>query len=119
MEDRVMRAIIAVEYAANVTAGMTRCFHVPEPVGGKIGSLNPINLGSSTENNNISMSPSQNTGVETPMSASSIPKLSTTEYGFVAERIPRSIPTADANSKLTAASSNVCSKRRHTSGATG
>jgi hypothetical protein len=64
MEDRVMRAMMAMEAAPKVTAGRMRCRMVPRLPDGSHPSR--------TANRYISIKPNQKTGVETPIRESTI-----------------------------------------------
>ena len=50
------------------------------------------NQPSQREKNKINISPIQKLGIDTPISAKTVAKLSNTEYCLVADRIPRGIP---------------------------
>ena len=84
MLERVIRAKTAIDWVPSVKAGRTTWRKLVSPEGG--------NQPSRTENSRISSRPSQNTGMEIPISPRIIVKLSKKEYCFVAEMMPIGIP---------------------------
>lgn len=76
--------MIAADPTPKVTDGSIKLLRPSNPPEG-----NKPNL---TEKVSISISPNQNTGIETPSNANIILKLSKNEYCLVAEIIPTGIP---------------------------
>ncbi len=72
-----------------------------------------------TPKNHASMTPSQKMGIETPMSAPSRARLSTTELRHTAEATPIGMPRPTATTIAAVASSTVAGKRRSRSVSTG
>src|SRR5437867_12760791 len=80
-----MRAIIATDGSASVTAGSTRCVREPAPPTGS--QL------SQSENTTIRTRPVQKIGIDNPKSEPSRARPSNSELGRTAEATPAAIPT--------------------------
>src|SRR3954447_19283357 len=103
--------MIAVEAEPSAIAGSTSWAGVPAP---ELGSQPSV-----TENSSISISPSQKTGIETPISAISVARLSQSVYRLVAETTPAISPTTIETANDATASSAVGPTRLAISSTTG
>ena len=91
------------------------------PVGCKSGVTRPEDgrICSVAENSKMSRMPDQKTGIDTPMSASTIEALSASLFFFTAASTPSAIPQMEATIMAHNASSAVAGKRAASSDATG
>src|SRR5260370_23405651 len=83
--------MIALDAEPSAIAGNTSCAGVPAPLLGSQPRL--------TENNSISINPSQKIGIDTPTSATNVARWSQMVYWRVAEKIPPGTPTPTAIEK--------------------
>src|SRR5262245_65995473 len=106
-----MRAIIATDGSARVTAGKTRWVSDPAPPTGS--QL------SHSENTTISTSPVQKIGIDRPNSEARRATASKNELGHTAETMPAAMPTRVATRSAAAVSSKVAGQASDSSAATG
>ena len=111
MLDRTRRARVAVESSAKETAGSTR----PRSPGWLVAG----NQCSLTAKNRMKRSPSQKTGMETPVSAPSIASVSIQLFCLSPEIIPSVIPKKTARIIAATARMKVFGRRSQISRATG
>src|SRR5215813_12662701 len=111
MHDLAVRAMLATENAARVTAGRTTYSALPYPEVG--------NQPSRTEKKPLRISPSQNVGMEAPRTLTVVIAESHVVPRQTAAVTPAGRPTARAMARLTEASSSEASKRVARSLATG
>ena len=106
-----MRAIIATDGSASVTAGSTRWASEPAPPTGS--QL------SHSEKTTISTRPVQKIGIESPNSEPSRASASKSEFGHTAEATPAAMPTTAAITSAATVSSRVAGHASASSAATG
>ena len=106
-----MRAIIAMDGRASVTAGRTRCSGDPTPPTGRIGSQNAKTT--------MRTRPVQNTGIDSPKSEESRDSASKSELGHTAETIPVATPTTAASRSAATVSWSVAGHASPSSSTTG
>jgi hypothetical protein len=95
--ERARRARVAAVSRPSVTAGRTSRCHPPKPVAG--------NHPSSREKMKISISPSQNIGMDTPRSATSMAPTSIHVDRHSAATTPRPMPSTSVTANAATASS--------------
>ena len=106
-----MRAIIAIDGSARVTAGRTRCVSEPAPPTGS--QL------SHREKTTISTRPVQKIGIERPNSEPSRASASNSEFGHTAEATPATMPVTAASTSAATVSCKVAGQASASSAATG
>ena len=106
-----MRAIIATDGSASVTAGSTRWVREPAPPTGS--QL------SQSENTTINTRPVQKIGIDSPKSEPSRASPSNNELGRTAEATPAAIPATVAMTSAATVSSSVAGHASASSAATG
>ena len=103
MPERAMRATVAINPVDSVTAGSTRCFHVPTPEVG--------NSRSCTENIRISTIARKNCGVTIPSTAPIVAAVSIIVPRRSAATIPSGSPSAIPNTSAAAPSRRLFGSR--------
>ena len=106
-----MRATIAIEGSASVTAGSTRWLGDPIPPTGSHGSQ--------SEKTTIRTRPVQNTGMESPKSEPTRARASKAELGHTAETTPAATPATAASTRAAVVSSSVAGHASASSSTTG
>ena len=106
-----MRAIIATDGSASVTAGSTRCASDPAPPTGS--------QWSQSEKITISTRPVQKIGIDSPNSDPRRANASKSEFGHTAEATPAAMPRTAASTSAAAVSCTVAGHASASSAATG